>query len=75
MRDASLLSSAATGFWRSADARRDLPEEGGPRRRTCLEGIEREEETESKIEDHKSCGGAAGVDGRESSIVQVDQRK
>ena len=68
MRDASLLSSAAMGFWRSADARRDLPEAGWPRRRTCFEGIARVEDTESSIEDHRSCGGAAGVAGRDSMV-------
>jgi len=37
--------------------------------RTCFAGIERVEDTESKMEDHKSGGGAAGVDGCDSSIV------
>ena len=54
---------------RSADASDDFPEDGSPRRMICLEGIEREEETESRIEDHRSCGGASGEEGREFSIT------
>ena len=37
--------------------------------RTCLAGIDRDEETESRIEDHKSCGGASGDVGRDSFII------
>jgi hypothetical protein len=36
---------------------------------TCFDGIERVEETESRIEDHKSCGGASGVDDLDASMV------
>lgn len=35
----------------------------------CFVGIARVEETESNIEDHKSCGGSTGLDERESSIA------
>jgi hypothetical protein len=64
----SSFPSSEAGFWRSADARLDFPVDGWPKRTTCLDGIERDEETESRIEDHRSCGGASGVEGRESSI-------
>jgi hypothetical protein len=47
----------------------DLPEEGSPSKTTFLAGIERVEEMESKIDDHKSCGGP-GVEGRFSSMAQ-----
>jgi len=40
----------------------DLPEDGSPRMITFLEGIAREDETESKIEDHKFCSGEVGLD-------------
>lgn len=33
-----------------------------------MEGIERVVDTESRIEDHRSCGGCSGVDDREASI-------
>lgn len=39
-----------------------------------MDGIERDEDTESRIEDHKSCGGASGVEARESSIVLKVER-
>jgi type 2A phosphatase activator TIP41 len=35
---------------------------GSPRRRTCFDGIERDFETESRIEDHRSCVGDAGLE-------------
>ena len=47
----------------------DLPEEGSPRIITCLDGMEREDETESKIEDQRSCGGSSGDPGRDPSIL------
>ena len=53
----------------------DLPDDGWPRISTCLEGIERDVETESRIDDHKSCGGAlSGVGGRELSIAVERER-
>ena len=64
MRVSSLVSSGG-GFCRRAAARLDFPEDGSPRRMICFEGIEREEETESRMDDHKSCGGASGDEGRE----------
>jgi hypothetical protein len=70
----SSFPSSDAGFWRSADARVDLPDDGWPKMSICFEGIERDEDTESRIDDHKSCGGASGVDGRESSIVLQVER-
>ena len=58
-------------FCRSAAASVDLPDEGSPKRITCFDGIDRDEDTESRIEDHRSCGGSSGDAGRESSIVRV----
>jgi hypothetical protein len=49
----------------------DFPEDGWPNKRTCFDGIEREEDTESKMDDHKSCGGASGDDGRETSMKSI----
>jgi hypothetical protein len=46
-----------------------LPVDGWPKMSICFDGIERDEDTESRIEDHRSCGGASGVDDRESSII------
>jgi len=46
-----------------------LPVEGWPRTRIFLAGIEREEETELRIVDQRSCGGASGEDERESSFI------
>ena len=46
----------------------DFPVDGSPRTITCFEGMDREEETESRIEDHKSCGGS-GVEERDASII------
>lgn len=46
-----------------------LPVEGWPRTRIFLAGIEREEETELRIVDQRSWGGASGDDGRESSFI------
>lgn len=40
-----------------------------------MAGVEREEETESRIEDHRSSGGASGVDGRELFIIAVKVHK
>lgn len=47
--------------------------DGCPRRRICLEGIERDEDIESRIDDHRSWGGASGVDEREISMVKCQQ--
>lgn len=68
VRGSSLLASAA-GFWRRADTRVVLPVEGWPRTRMFFAGIEREEETELRMEDQRSCGGASGEDERESSFI------
>lgn len=68
VRGSSLLASAA-GFWRRADTRVLLPVEGWPRTRIFFAGIEREEETELRMVDQRSCGGASGEDGRESSFI------
>jgi hypothetical protein len=68
VRGSSLLTSAA-GFWRRADTRVLLPVEGWPRTRIFFAGIEREEETELRMVDQRSCGGASGEDGRESSFI------
>jgi hypothetical protein len=46
-----------------------LPVEGWPRTRIFLAGIEREEETELRMVDQRSCGGASGEDERESSFI------
>lgn len=46
-----------------------LPVEGWPRTRIFFAGIEREEETELRIVDQRSCGGASGEDERESSFI------
>jgi hypothetical protein len=66
-----LLASAA-GFWRKAETRVVLPVEGWPRTRIFFAGIEREEETELRMEDQRSCGGASGEDERESSFMAVE---
>lgn len=58
-----------TCFPSRAAAMVDFPEEGLPNKSTCFEGIDRVEETESRIDDHKSSGGASGVDARVSSIL------
>ena len=68
VRGSSLLASA-DGFWRRADTRVLLPVEGWPRTRMFFAGIEREEETELRMVDQRSCGGASGEDGRESSFI------
>lgn len=62
----SSFPSSVTGFCSRADASVDFPVDGWPNIRICFEGIERDEETESRIDDHKSWGGASGVDERES---------
>jgi len=67
-RVSSLLSSE-TGFCSKAEANTDLPDDGGPSNSTCFEGIDREEETESKIEDHRFSGGASGVVGRDPPMT------
>lgn len=36
-----------------------------------MEGIERVDDTESRMEDHKSCGGASGVEERDASMSLV----
>jgi len=46
--------SSDGGFWSNAEARVDFPEDGWPRIRTCLAGIDLDRDTESKIEDHRS---------------------
>jgi hypothetical protein len=48
-----------------------LPVEGWPRTRIFFAGIEREEETELRMVDQRSCGGASGEDGRESSFIVI----
>lgn len=50
----------------------DLPEEGSPSRITCFAGVEREDDTESKMEDHRSCGNSSGDDERDTSIVKLE---
>ena len=35
---------------------------GSPKRRICFEGVERDFETESRIEDHRSCVGETGLE-------------
>ncbi|KAF5321921.1 hypothetical protein D9619_000569 [Psilocybe cf. subviscida] len=66
-RSVSFCSSTA-GLFDRADAIVDLPDEGCPKMSTCFAGIERDEETESRMDDHKSCGGASGVEAREISM-------
>ena len=66
----SSFCSSGTDFWRRAEERADFPEDGWPRRIICFDGIDRDEETESRMEDHKSCGGASGVDERDISIAE-----
>jgi hypothetical protein len=65
------LLSSETGFCSKAEASTDLPDDAGPRSKTCFEGIDREEETESNIDDHKFSGGASGVAGRDPSMIFV----
>lgn len=48
------LFSSGTGFCSNAAAKLDLPDDGCPSNSTCFEGMDRDEDTESKIEDHKS---------------------
>ena len=35
---------------------------GSPKRRICFDGIERDFETESRIDDHRSCVGETGLE-------------
>jgi hypothetical protein len=46
-----------------------FPVEGWPRTRIFLAGIERDEETELRMLDQRSWGGASGEDERESSFM------
>lgn len=55
-------------FCKSAAAKEDLPDDGWPKSSICFAGIVREDETESRIDDHKFSGGASGLDGREDSM-------
>lgn len=74
-REKSVLWSAVSsgrGFCNNADARVDFPDDGWPSNSICFEGVEREDETESNIEDHRSSGRASGVDGRELSIASTE---
>jgi hypothetical protein len=43
--------------------------EDSPRTSTFFAGIERDDDTESKIADHRSCGGASGEDERELESI------
>ena len=70
MRWSSLVSSGG-GFCKSPETRVDFPDEGSPRRMICFEGIERVDETESRMEDHRSWGGASGDEGRELSMLDM----
>ena len=56
-------------MFNNAAVRVDFPEDGSPRSRICFAGIDLEDETESRIDDHKSCGGASGEVGLESFMV------
>ena len=47
-------SASSTGLPSSAAAIVDLPVDDSPRIMTCFDGMDRDEETESRIEDHKS---------------------
>ena len=47
----------------------DRPEAASPRRIICREGTERFEETESRMEDHKSSGGCSGL------VIVCDEQK
>ena len=67
----SSFTSSGGCFAKSADTRVDFPDDDSPRRRICLEGIDREDDTESKIDDQRSCGGASGEDDRELSMAGV----
>jgi hypothetical protein len=40
----------------------DLPDDGSPRSITFFDGMALEEDTESKIEDHRFCSGDAGLE-------------
>ncbi|KAF7332395.1 WD-REPEATS-REGION domain-containing protein [Mycena kentingensis (nom. inval.)] len=59
------------GFCKSPATSVDLPVDGWPSKRICLEGIERELETELRMEPQRSWGGASGEGGRDSSIVRA----
>jgi len=48
----------------------DFPVDGCPSSRICFAGIEREEDTESRMDDHRSWGGASGVDERDISMMK-----
>lgn len=65
----SSFSGSAEAFLSSADIKVDFPVDGCPSTSTCFAGIERDLETESRIEDQRSCGGASGEDGRELSMI------
>lgn len=71
----SSLPLSDAGFCRGALASVDLPDEGCPRGSTCFVGMEREEDTESRILDQRSCGGASGEEGCEVvSMVSMGRR-
>jgi len=57
----SSFRSSDRGFCRSAETRADFPEDGWPSKMICFAGIERDEDTESRMEDQRSCGGASDV--------------
>jgi hypothetical protein len=46
-----------------------FPVAGWPRTRIFFAGIERDEETESRMLDQRTCGGASGEDERASSFM------
>ena len=48
------LFSTGKGLCNNAAAKVDFPDDGCPSNRICFEGIDRDVDTESKIEDHKS---------------------
>ena len=52
-----------------------LPVEGWPRTRIFFAGIERDEDTEFRMLDQRSWGGAFGEDGRESSFMVAIESK
>jgi hypothetical protein len=47
----------------------DFPVDGWPSKRICFEGRTRDDETESRIEDHRFSGGASGVEERDGSMA------
>lgn len=66
---------SATARCSNAAAKVDLPDDGWPSKSTCFDGIDRVDDTESKMDDQRSCGGGEGVEVRDIKMVQSQSKK